>query len=523
VPALGTSLLELIRRTACDLPADVDHALENALKGEEPGTNGEAAIEMFLRAAIRARQEKIPLGGDPAALRFTVDAPPGFDRDTFRAAADAAAHSAAEEGLLRTDFVDLPGGRPRRGMQLGAPPAIVFRDVPAPAAGDGSTRVSLRIVSYFEAGATAMRTLPGPGAPGIPSLDGVVAVVLAAIHEQQGRPAGPGVVGVHIGADPVSGLAAAEAELRRPIDDRNPQRPLAQLESRIVERANQLGIGPLALGGRTTILGAKIAVDPAPVDRWAVSIALSSWALRRHTVTIGADGAIRTWESALTEEGAAKSAAKLAARFAARKAAEKAAEKAAKAAAAAAKPPPKAAPPKSTAKAPSKAPAKATSKSPAKAAKGLSESGSGAVRKEASGKPATSAVKSVAAPPAPPAKKPAPSAPAAAKPAPSPAAPAKVAAKIAAKSAPGSAGKGPAAPPAKPAPAKPQSPGAAKPPPPPQTKVPAKPPQNAGAKSAAKPATKPAPASSSSSSSSSSKSSKNAKTSKPSKKPEKRK
>jgi tartrate/fumarate subfamily iron-sulfur-dependent hydro-lyase alpha chain len=331
LPALGTSLLELIRRTACDLPADVDHALETALKGEEPGTNGEATLEMIQRSAVRARQERIPLGGDAAALRFTVEAPPGFDRDAFRAAADSAAHAAAEEGILRTDWVDLPTGRPRRGMQLGAPPVIVFRDPSSPAPASEGTKVSLRIVSFFESGAIAMRTLPGPGAPGVPSLDGVVAIALAAIHEQQGRPAGPGLVGIHIGADPVSGLAAAEAELLRPIDDRNPQRLLAQLEARVTERVNLLGIGPLALGGKTTILGAKIAVDPAPADRWAVSIAMSSWALRRQTVTLAADGSIRSWDTALTEEGAAKSAAKLASRFAARKAAERAAEKAEKA------------------------------------------------------------------------------------------------------------------------------------------------------------------------------------------------
>lgn len=347
MPALGTSLLELIRRTACDLPADVDRALETALKGEEPGTNGESAIEIFLRAANRARGERIPLGGDAAALRFTVDAPPGFDRAAFRAAADAASHAAAEEGVIRTDFVDLPGGRPRRGMQLGAPPVIAFRDIPAQAETGGAVRVSLRIVSYFESGATVQRTIPGPGAPGIPTLDGVVSIVLAAIHEQQGRPAGPGLVGIHIGADPVSGLAAAEGELLRPIDDRNPQRPLAQLESRIAERVNQLGIGPLALGGKTTILGAKVAVDPAPADRWSISIAVSSWALRRQTVTIGPDGAIRSWETALTEEGAAKSVARLAARFAAKRAAEKAAEKAAKAAAAKPPAPPRPATPPS--------------------------------------------------------------------------------------------------------------------------------------------------------------------------------
>jgi tartrate/fumarate subfamily iron-sulfur-dependent hydro-lyase alpha chain len=335
LPALGTSLLELIRRTAHDLPADVDQALVTALKGEEPGTNGEAAMELCHRAAVHARKEKIPLGGEPAVLRFTVDAPPAYDRAAFRAAADEAAHLAAEEGVVRTDFVDLPGGRPRRGMQLGAPPTVIFRDLAAPAGGDGTVRVTLRIVSEFEVGSMAIRTLPGPGTSGLPSLDGVVAMVLAAIHEMQGRPAGPGVIGIHVGADPVNGLALAEAELLRPIDDRNPQRPLAQLESRVVERVNQLGIGPLALGGRTTILGAKIAMDPAPAERWAVSIAVSSWALRRHTVEIGADGAIRAWESALTPEAAAKSEATLAARAAQRRTAEKAAEKAAKAAAAA--------------------------------------------------------------------------------------------------------------------------------------------------------------------------------------------
>ncbi len=290
--ALVQSLLELIQRTAWDLPSDVGKSLDLACRGEAEGTNGRAALETIRRAVECARENETPFGGDPAALRFTVDGPATLDRSEFLSAAAEAAHQAATVGVLRTPMIDLPGGRPRRGKAIGAPPAVTFRDA-------SKTRVHLRLLTYGEVGAVSLDVLPTTDVPGRPTLEGVEKLVLTAIRKQHGRAMGPGVVGVHIGADPVSGIAAAEAELLRPIEEKNAKRPLAQLEARITERANQLGVGPLGLGGKYTILATHVAVDPAPADHWTISTVISAWALRRQTVTLAPDGKIVSWDTAL--------------------------------------------------------------------------------------------------------------------------------------------------------------------------------------------------------------------------------
>ena len=60
---------------------------------------------------------------------------------------------------------------------------------------------------------------------------------------------------------------------------------LNELEKQLVREANQLGIGPMGFGGKTTVLGAKIGVLHRLPACYFVSIAYMCWACRRRTMT----------------------------------------------------------------------------------------------------------------------------------------------------------------------------------------------------------------------------------------------
>gem|GEM_PF-975955 len=362
-PALQATFEELLERTSWDLPADLDRALNRAIEDEISGTNGRAGLLEVRNAIDHARATRTLLGTDPAAIHFIVEAPADVDQKPFLEAATAAAVNAAKSGTIRTNAVDLPNGKPRRGKTQGLAPNVRFRTQ------DGPIRLHAWLPSASENSVALSRTLPCTEAPGAPSLEGVAKTVIHAIHSLQGQPAGPGIIAVHVGGDPIGGLDRALDQLLRPIGGKHPQRPLVAIEQQIVDGANQLMIGAQGLGGRSTILAAHVGASEAPADCWAISVLATSTVCRRHTVTLDDKGGIARWETTLAEsalrtpkEPETASVAELEERATKAAAAEEAARKREAKKAAAGK---KAAPKKAPAK---KAPAKKAP--PAKAAVG---------------------------------------------------------------------------------------------------------------------------------------------------------
>ena len=81
--------------------------------------------------------------------------------------------------------------------------------------------------------------------------------------------------------DATRGLKKAKAQLLRTLDDAAPDPALAELERRVLREANTLGIGPMGLGGSTTLLGVKVATLPRLPASYFVSVAYGCWACRR--------------------------------------------------------------------------------------------------------------------------------------------------------------------------------------------------------------------------------------------------
>jgi tartrate/fumarate subfamily iron-sulfur-dependent hydro-lyase alpha chain len=67
----------------------------------------------------------------------------------------------------------------------------------------------------------------------------------------------------------------------RNLGDTNDVKVLSVLEKRLLNEMNQLGIGPLGLGGKTTVLGVKIGVNHRHPASYFVEISISCWADRR--------------------------------------------------------------------------------------------------------------------------------------------------------------------------------------------------------------------------------------------------
>jgi fumarate hydratase class I len=127
-------------------------------------------------------------------------------------------------------------------------------------------------------------------------LEGVRRAVLDAVVTAQGMGCAPGVLGVCVGGDRVSASEESKRQLLRPLEDTSPVPELAELEERLLREGNELGIGPMGFGGKTTLLAVKIGhLDRLPAC-YFVTISYMCWADRKAAVSIAERGDV-TWLS----------------------------------------------------------------------------------------------------------------------------------------------------------------------------------------------------------------------------------
>jgi fumarate hydratase class I len=112
------------------------------------------------------------------------------------------------------------------------------------------------------------------------------------VQKAQGQGCAPGILGVAIGGDRGSSFYASKQVLFHKMDESSDDPQLAALEKRLTDEANQMGIGPMGFGGRTTVLGAKITGLHRLPASYFVSISYMCWAYRRRKMTVQGDEVI---------------------------------------------------------------------------------------------------------------------------------------------------------------------------------------------------------------------------------------
>jgi len=87
----------------------------------------------------------------------------------------------------------------------------------------------------------------------------------------------------------------SKEEFFRKLDDVNPDPRLAKLEKQVMTEANELGIGPMGFGGRTTLLGCKITHRNRLPASFFVSVSYMCWAFRRNGCQMTEAGKVTRW------------------------------------------------------------------------------------------------------------------------------------------------------------------------------------------------------------------------------------
>jgi|AMFO01.1.fsa_nt_gi hydro-lyases, Fe-S type, tartrate/fumarate subfamily, alpha region len=283
--------LELIRRAATQLPDDVVAAIRRGRDNEEEGSLAQKALDTILMNVDLGREQSSPICQDTGTPVVWVHHPVGVSTRVVGGAFVEAVRQATARQYLRPNAVHTLSGK---NTGNGAGNGIPFLHFEEWDSSDVEVRVILKGGGSENVG--SQYKLPDNRLHAGRDLEGVRRVVLDAVTQAQGKGCAPGTLGICIGGDRVSGYEESKRQLLRPLDDTNPIPELAELEARLLEEGNELGIGPMGFGGKTTLLGVKIgSLDRLPAC-YFVTISYMCWADRRAGVRIS-EGGEATWLS----------------------------------------------------------------------------------------------------------------------------------------------------------------------------------------------------------------------------------
>ena len=274
-------LVELIRRTSTDISEDVVNALRRARRKEDSGGGARHLFDQILANIELARKKSLPVCQDTGTPTFYVDSPAGIATPPLRSAIVSAVRQATRNHTLRPNSVEILSGK-NTGDNVGeGHPVIHFRPWRR-----GSTRFRLLLKGGGCENVGAQYSLPQVSLSAGRDLRGVEKCVIDAVFQAQGKGCAPGVLGVGIGGDRATSYVLSKEQFFRRIDDSNPEPVLRKMEKELLRKLNSLGIGPMGLGGKTTVLGVKIGVRNRIPASYYVSVSYMCWAFRRRSMTI---------------------------------------------------------------------------------------------------------------------------------------------------------------------------------------------------------------------------------------------
>jgi len=272
---LGEAVESLCLEISTTLPRDVLDALAD-FRGRERSEQGRSVLDMIIENALVASTEGVPLCQDTGV--FTVYIAPGEDTaisGDIQAEASAAVARATERGRLRASVVSSPLDE-RRNTGDNTP---AFVELEAPR-GKATTIGVLAKGGGSEMASRSAMLLPGSGWEGVREFVlGVVALVGA-------RSCPPLVLGLGVGGTFDRAAALAKRALMEPLDSPKGDRRTATREEDLVAAVNRLGIGPGALGGTTTCIGARIIEAPCHLASLPVALSVNCHSLRRKVMEI---------------------------------------------------------------------------------------------------------------------------------------------------------------------------------------------------------------------------------------------
>jgi fumarate hydratase subunit alpha len=274
-------IIEGLTQVETELPNDVIQALRKAVTKEK----GLAKIQLdaILENIKISSKEGIPMCQDTGIMTFYIEAGADFEYlADLRKMLENAVKRATKEITLRPNAVNPFTGK-NSGNNLGMNIPYITWEITSGKEctihmipkGGGSENMSKLWMLNPSNGPTEFKKL-----------------IVEHIINAGGKPCPPTIAGIGIGGGADICMQLAKKALLRKIGKRHSEKIVAKMEEELIKLINESGVGPMGLGGKTTVLDVHIEYAYRHPASFPVGIIMQCWANRRKTVRMRNNGSI---------------------------------------------------------------------------------------------------------------------------------------------------------------------------------------------------------------------------------------
>lgn len=271
-------------RSLTEIPADVLVKLKEA-RDRETNPRARKNLDLLIESAETAGKNKTVICQDTGLPTFFIKAPLNFPyAEDLRAPFDQAFDEFMAGEFPTRSMVVHPLTHSDRGNNTAANVPLIHTEI------DNS-------LDYMEI--KAFPTSAGPAScaaftlmPSAVGIAGAKKFIVDTVLSSGSKPCPPIILGVGIGG-PVEETARLAAKASsRPISIRHPEPDIARLEEELCESLNLSGIGPMGLGGDTSVLAVNIEYSGVLRPWMPVAIDFKCWIGHQASCRIYRDGRI---------------------------------------------------------------------------------------------------------------------------------------------------------------------------------------------------------------------------------------
>jgi fumarate hydratase subunit alpha len=267
---ISETVSSLFQQGCLYLPEDVLAAIKKARDQEESPVAKDVLGKLIENTEV-SRKEEIPLCQDTGAavVMLELGQEVHIKGGNLDDCINEGVRQGYDKGYLRKSMVRQPFSA--RVNTKDNTPAIIHTDI---VPGD---KLKISVIPKGGGSENCSRLTVMPPAKG---RQGIIDFVVNLVEESGSNPCPPIIIGLGIGGTTDKTMTMAKKALLRKVGEPNPDPEVAELEKEILKRVNNLGIGPMGYGGRTTALAVHAEVFPAHIASMPVAVNIQCWCAR---------------------------------------------------------------------------------------------------------------------------------------------------------------------------------------------------------------------------------------------------
>lgn len=275
VEKIREAVTELCLKANFELRKDVLKALRGALS-KETGSRARSILKEIIENARLAKKRRLAICQDTGLVSVHIELGSSvlLSGGDLTESVNDGVKDAYKKGYLRKSIVNSPITRNNTNTNT---PSVIHIDI---VEGD-RIKIAVSPKGFGSENKSAIKMFM-PTA----TWDQVKDFILDVLKKAGPDACPPYILGIGIGGTFDHAAYLAKKALLRPIDKKNPKRYLSILEKELFRSANALKIGPMGLGGKTTVLGVNIEEFPTHIAGLPVAVNISCHATRSAEKTI---------------------------------------------------------------------------------------------------------------------------------------------------------------------------------------------------------------------------------------------